>query len=108
MVGHGKDLGGKRQNIRASGDFALVVDQHRGRCHPTDARRYIPSLFQSNVIHWFVAAFSSGPTSLAQVRPGIALLVALRIEHLRTRIFRGIELQDHPLGIRNAGVRCRV
>ena len=42
MVGHGKDLGGERQNIRASGDFALVVYQHRGRCHPTDAKRYIP------------------------------------------------------------------
>jgi len=54
------------------------------------------------------AGFSGGPTSLAQVRPGIALLVALGIEHLRTRIFRSIELQDHPLGIRNAGVRCRV
>src|ERR1700674_394553 len=57
---------------------------------------------------WFAAVFSGGPTSLAQVRPGVAILVALGIEHLRTRIFRGIELQDHPLGIRNTGVRCRV
>ena len=55
---------------------------------------------------WVAASrrLSGGPASLAQVRPGIAILVALGIEHLRTRIFCGIELQDHPLGIRNAGV----
>ena len=56
---------------------------------------------ETPAVHWFVAVFSGGPTTQAQVRPGIAILVALRIEHLRTRIFRGIELQDHPLGIRS-------
>ena len=84
-----------RQRVRRESVFVLKPPE-------TLHRRHQP------VAHWFVAVFSGGPTSLAQVRPGITILVALRMEHLRTRIFRGIELQDHPLGIRNAGVRYRV
>ena len=63
MVGHGKDLGGERQNIRASGDFALVVYQHRGRCHPTDARRRFPLLLASNrsaILYDFILAILAG------------------------------------------------
>src|SRR6267143_1016839 len=56
----------------------------------------------------FVVAFSAGPPSPAEVRPGTAILVALGIQNLRTRVFRGVELKDHPLGIWNARIRCRV
>jgi hypothetical protein len=53
----------------------------------------------------FPASLSAGPPSEADVLPGTALCVALRIQDLRTRIFRGIELKDHPLRIWNARIR---
>src|SRR5882762_6485593 len=57
---------------------------------------------------WFVVAFSAGPSSPAEVRPGTAIRVTLGIQNLRTRVFRGVELKDHPLGIWNPRIRCRV
>src|SRR5882672_2428265 len=51
---------------------------------------------------------SAGPPSPAEILPGTAIHIAFRIQRLGTRIFRGIELEDHPLRIRNAGIRRRV
>src|SRR5580704_19162849 len=50
-------------------------------------------------------AESMGP---AEVLPSASFRVALRIQDLRTRVFRSVKLKDHPLRIRNAGIRCRV
>ena len=41
---------------------------------------------------------------LLEAAPGIAL----RIQGLRTRVFRGIELEHHPLRVGNARIRGRV
>src|SRR5450631_1106226 len=51
---------------------------------------------------------SAGPPCSAEVLPGTAILVALRMQDLRTRVFRGVELKDHPLRIRNTRIRRRV
>src|ERR1019366_5049650 len=53
-------------------------------------------------------ALSAGPPGPAEILPGTAIHIALRIQGLRTRVFRGIELKDHPLRIRNARIRRRV
>src|SRR6202042_2433224 len=53
-------------------------------------------------------ALSAGPARPAEILPGTAIHIALRIEGLRTRVFRGIELEHHPLRIRNARIRGRV
>src|SRR5207245_2416802 len=54
------------------------------------------------------AAVLADPPTSAAVRPGPAIIVALGIQDLRTRVFRGVELEDHPLRIWNARIRCRV
>jgi hypothetical protein len=51
---------------------------------------------------------SAGPPGPAEILPGTAIRVALGIQDLRTRVFRGVELKDHPLRIRNARIRRRV
>src|SRR5882672_10876074 len=51
---------------------------------------------------------SAGPPGSAEVPPRAAIGVALGIQDLRTRVFRGVELQDHPLRIWNARIRRRV
>src|ERR1700687_763016 len=53
-------------------------------------------------------ALSAGPPGPAEILPGTAIHIALRIQRLLTRVFRGIELKDHPLRIRNARIRRRV
>src|SRR5208283_1893206 len=70
-----------------------------------------PSLLFSHVIAFMSTsplACSAGPPGPAEIRPGTAINVAFGIQRFRTRIFRGVELKDHPLWIRNAGIRCRV
>jgi len=49
-------------------------------------------------------ALSAGPPGLAEILPGTAINVALGIQSFRTRVFRGVELKDHPLRIRNARI----
>src|SRR5271157_4988320 len=71
------------------------------------------SLCVSNVIlvRAFVSgseALSAGPARPAKVLPGTAIHIALRIQGLRTGVFRGIQLEHHPLRVRNAGIRGRV
>src|SRR3984957_20982589 len=51
---------------------------------------------------------SARPPGPAQVLPGTTIRVALGIQGLRARVFRGVELEDHPLRIRNARIRRRV
>src|ERR1700720_801074 len=51
---------------------------------------------------------SAGPPGPAEILPGTAVNVALGIQSLRTRVFRGVELKDHPLRIRNARIGRRV
>src|SRR4029077_18114690 len=53
-------------------------------------------------------ALSAGPPGPAEILPGTAIYVALGIQRLRPRIFRGVELQHHPLRIRNTRMRGRV
>jgi hypothetical protein len=58
--------------------------------------------------HIFVSgskALSAGPARPAEILPGTTIHIALRIQGLRTRVFRRIELEHHPLWVRNAGVR---
>src|SRR5208282_5067055 len=50
-------------------------------------------------------ALSAGPARPAKILPGTAIHITLRIQGLRTRVFRGIELEHHPLRIRNARIR---
>jgi hypothetical protein len=50
-------------------------------------------------------ALSAGPARLAEILPGTAIHIALRIQGLRTRVFRRVELEHHPLRVRNARVR---
>src|SRR5882757_118300 len=47
-------------------------------------------------------------TEPAEVLPGAPIRVALRIQDLRTWVFRSVELKDHPFRIRNARIRRRV
>jgi hypothetical protein len=47
---------------------------------------------------------SSGPSSEPQIPPGAAIRVALGMQDLRARILRSVELQHHPLRIRNTGI----
>ena len=61
--------------------------------------------------HIFVSggqALSAGPARPAEILPRTAIRIALRIEGLRTRVFRRIELEHHPLRVRNARIRGRV
>jgi len=44
----------------------------------------------------------AGPPGPAEVFPGTAIHVTLGMQDLRTRVFRSVELKDHPLRIRNA------
>src|SRR5271156_2635126 len=53
-------------------------------------------------------ALSAGPPGAAEILPGTAIHIALRIQGFRTRVFRGIELQAHPLRIRDTRIRRRV
>src|ERR1700694_2948124 len=53
-------------------------------------------------------ALSAGPPGPSEILPGTAIYVALRIQGLRTRVFRGVELKNHPLRIWNARIRRRV
>jgi hypothetical protein len=53
-------------------------------------------------------ALSAGPPAPAQILPGTAINVALGIQSFRTRVFRGVELKDHPLRIRDARIGRRV
>ena len=53
-------------------------------------------------------ALSAGPPGPAEILPGTAINVALGIQSFRTRVFRGVELKDHPLRIRNARIGRRV
>jgi hypothetical protein len=48
---------------------------------------------------------SPGP---AEILPGTSLRVVLWLQDLRAWIFRGVELKDHPLRVRNARIRRRV
>lgn len=52
----------------------------------------------------FDVQLSSGPPSEPQIPPGAAICVALRMQDLRARVLRGVELQHHPLRIRNTGI----
>jgi hypothetical protein len=49
-------------------------------------------------------ALSAGPARPPEIIPGTAIRIALRIQGLRTRVFRGIELEHHPLRVRNARI----
>jgi len=51
---------------------------------------------------------SAGPPGPAEILPGAAIRVALRIKDLRARVFRGVELKHHPLRIGNTRIRRRV
>jgi len=51
---------------------------------------------------------SGGPPRAPKILPGTTIRVALGIQNLRARVFRGVELKDHPLRIRNARIRRRV
>src|ERR1700692_2844826 len=51
---------------------------------------------------------SAAPPAPSEILPGTAINVALGIQSFRTRVFRGVELKDHPLRIRNTGIRCCV
>src|ERR1700691_4597743 len=51
---------------------------------------------------------SAGPLGPAEVCPGTAFRITLGMQALRTRVFRSVELKDHPLRIRNARIRRRV
>jgi hypothetical protein len=53
-------------------------------------------------------ALSAGPACPAEILPGTAICIALRIKGLRTRVFRRIELEHHPLRVRNTRIRGRV
>ena len=53
-------------------------------------------------------ALSGGPPRAPEILPGTAIRVALGIQNLRTRVFGGVELKDHPLRIRNARIRRSV
>ena len=50
-------------------------------------------------------ALSAGPTGPAQILPRATIHIALRIEGLRTRVFRRVELEHHPLRVWNARIR---
>src|ERR1019366_1674014 len=58
--------------------------------------------------HCGLPAISARPPGPAQILPETAIRVSLRMQGLRTRVFRGVELKDHPLWIRNARVRGSV
>src|SRR6202035_5425563 len=47
----------------------------------------------------------AGPLGPTEVPPGTTIRVALGMQGLRTRVFRGVKLEDHPLRIRNARIR---
>ena len=71
----------------------------------TVANRYI----SFDVI--FLRTFASGSKALSarparppEILPGTPIRIALRIQGLRTRVFRGIELEHHPLRVRNARI----
>src|ERR1700692_4881178 len=51
---------------------------------------------------------SAAPPAPSEILPGTAIDVALGIQSFRTRVFRGVELKDHPLRIRNARIGRRV
>src|SRR5215210_7987989 len=51
---------------------------------------------------------SAGPPGPTEISPGTACRVAFRMQNLRTRVLRGIELKDHPLWIRNSRIRGRI
>src|ERR1700733_868990 len=53
-------------------------------------------------------ALSTGPARPAEILPGTAIRIALRIKGLRTRVFRSVELEHHPLRVGNARIRGRV
>jgi hypothetical protein len=50
-------------------------------------------------------ALSAGPAGPAEILPRTAIHIALRIEGLRTRVFRRVELEHHPLRVWNARIR---
>jgi Flavodoxin-like fold len=53
-------------------------------------------------------ALSAGPPGPAQIPPGTAINITLGVQSFRTRVFRGVELQDHPLRIRDARIGRRI
>ena len=72
---------------------------HRLECFGDPSRRAV-RIFVSRG-----QALSAGPARPAEILPGTAIHIALRIEGLRTRVFRGIELEHHPLRVWNARIR---
>src|SRR5881409_127285 len=68
-------------------------------------------------IFWRMLAMSSLPSFMkalqldhrvTEIFPGTAFRVALRMQNLRTRVLRGVELKHHPFWIGNTRIRRRV
>ncbi len=53
-------------------------------------------------------SLSAASSRSAEVLPKTSVRVALWMQNFRTWVFRSIKLKDHPLWVRNSGIRRRV
>jgi hypothetical protein len=97
-------------NRSSHGGNEMAEDERGGNRH-AHPNATAPHLDSTDSGHIFVSgskATSAGPPRPAEILPGTTIHIALRMQGLRTRVFRGIELENHPLRVRNARIRGRV